>query len=215
MVAGQAGSRARRRIRGAFWVALAALAGCYTGSATPLASDERLARTGLAAGDAVALQLVSYERCRVPEPTSDDDCERPQDPRELAELLERSLAKQLGAERLRPAASPRYRLEVRVRTAEGGYPTGGAGGPGWMIGRRAQRTTGIGVDVLDAQRKALGRIEAKAYGSSGWGVLFLLNVFPIPMIENARTESEASKAMARAVAKFLEDPEPRRWVPEG
>ena len=39
--------------------ALACLAGCYTSWATPLASGERLARTGLAQGDAVASGLVA------------------------------------------------------------------------------------------------------------------------------------------------------------
>jgi hypothetical protein len=207
--------RQRRWIGIAAGLALAGQAACYTGRATPLASDERLKRTGLAPGDAVAARLISYQRCRVPDPVSQGDCETPADMRPLEAQLQRCLAEQLGAAHLGSSAAPRYLLEVRVRTAEGGFPTGGASGMGWMIGRRAQRTTGIAVEILDAQRAAFGRVEAKAYGASGWGVLFLLNVFPIPMIEDARTESAACTAMAGAVAKFLEDPEPRRWVPEG
>jgi len=84
-----------------------------------------------------------------------------------------------------------------------------------MIGRYAERTTRIDVEVLDPQHRAtLGRVSAKAYGPSGRGVLFLLGLVPIPMIENARTESAACEAMAQAVAKFLRDPEPHEWLPE-
>jgi hypothetical protein len=190
-----------------------ALAGCYTGRATSLASDERLARTGLAKGDAVQLSLVSQESCRVPDPVSEGECEAASDP-ELAARLERCLEEQLGETRLQSGAAPRYLLTLRVRTSEGGFPTGGSSGIGWMIGRYAERTTRIDVEVLDAQRSAtLGRVSAKAYGPSGRGVLFLLGFVPIPMIENAQTESAACEAMAQAVKRFLEDPEPHQWLP--
>jgi hypothetical protein len=41
-----------------------------------------------------------------------------------------------------------------------------------------------------------------------------MNLIPVPIIENARTESAACTALAEAVADFLRDPEPRQWVPE-
>jgi hypothetical protein len=85
-----------------------------------------------------------------------------------------------------------------------------------MVGRWAERTTEMEVVIREAaQDRELGRVAAKAYGSSGWGVLLLLNVLPIPMIQNAQTEATACSAMAESVATFLEDPEPHRWLPEG
>ena len=189
-------------------------AGCYSVGATPLASDERLARTGLGPGDRVASRLISYERCETADPADHGACESLPEPERFAARLERCLARRLGEARLQSGGAPRYLLEVRARNAEGGFPTGGASGLGWMIGREAQRTTDLEVEVRDARGAKLGRIEAKAYGASGWGVLFLLNLFPVPLIENARTEAAACKAMAGAVATFLEDPEPQKWLPE-
>lgn len=206
--------RARR------WIGIAGLvglAGCYTGDATPLASDERRARTGLAAGDRVETRLLAYERCAVPGPVSQSACEPAPEAEALRARLDRCLAKELGDAHLRSSAgaAPRYRLEIRVRTAEGGFPTGGASGLGVMLGRWEERTTEIDVAILEpAGSRELGRVAAKAYGPSGWGVLFLLNILPIPMIQNAQTEAAACGAMAQSVATFLEDPEPHRWLPE-
>jgi len=87
-------------------VGVVGLVGCYTGRATSLASDERLARTGLAKGDAVELSLVSQETCRVPDPVSEGECEAASDP-ELAARLERCLAAQLGETRMQSSAQPR------------------------------------------------------------------------------------------------------------
>jgi hypothetical protein len=193
---------------------IVSLAGCYTGRATSLASDERLARTGLVKGDAIEVRLVSQESCRVPDPVSEGECEAASDP-ELAARLQRCVGKQLRENPTEPRGRPRYALALRVRTSEGGFPTGGSSGLGWMIGRYAERTTRIDVEIFDAARThTLGRVSAKAYGPSGRGVLFLLGFVPIPMIENAQTESAACEAMARALAKFLRDPEPHEWLPE-
>jgi len=201
------------------------LSGCFTRDATSLANDERLARTGLAQGDRVMAHVVSYERCRVPDPVAEGDCEA-QDLDAFGARIEACLAKQLPASVLVPAGenpavgrptqgSVRYVLALRARTSEGGFPTGGNSGLGWTIGRWEERTTRIDLEVRDPARSApLGHVSAKAYGPSGRGVLFLLGIVPIPMVEDAPTEAEACKAMAKAVLKFLEDPEPQKWVPE-
>jgi hypothetical protein len=109
----------------------------------------------------------------------------------------------------------RYLIALRARTSEGGFPSGGNASLGWVIARAEERTTRIQAQVIDAARaRAPGAVSAKAYGPSGNGVLFALGFVPIPLIQDAQTEPEACKAAAKALAKFLEDPEPRKWLPE-
>lgn len=208
-------------------------AGCVTRDATSLASDERRARTGLGRGDAVALLVVApqgsdasqvqarLERCfgkrlgEAPLRSAQDAAGLraalggteggAQALRQRADLLERERA-----------VGVRYLLLASVDTREGGFPAGGAGGgPGWSIGRWEQRVTEMQVDVLDVKRAvASGRVTAKAYGPSGGGVFFFFNVLPIPLIEDAQTESSACEALGQKLARFLEDPPPHAWLPE-
>jgi hypothetical protein len=219
--------------------------GCYTGKATALASDERRFRTGLEPGDGIALWVASAERCRTSDPVSEGECEpRPVAEIEgsLRECLAleldetpvhrlgdalgappasgepEALLRWLAADELRERALHerlRYVVALRARTSEGGFPSGGNTGIGWVIARAEERTTRLRADVIDTARaRVSGSISAKAYGPSGNGVLFALALFPVPLIQDAQTEAEACKALAKQIADFLKDPEPRKWLPE-
>jgi hypothetical protein len=219
--------------------------GCYTGKATALASDERRFRTGLEPGDGIALWVAGAERCRTSDPVSEGECEpRPvaEVEEKLRECLAleldgapvqmigdalgsppasgepEALLRWLAADELRARAAEmklRYVIALRARTSEGGFPSGGNTGIGWVIARAEERTTRLRADVIDSARARVpGSISAKAYGPSGNGVLFVLALFPVPLIQDAQTEPEACKAAAKQIAEFLKDPEPRKWLPE-
>ena len=109
------------------------------------------------------------------------------------ELLDESLAR----ERLLTAHGVRYVIAVTV-TASQQWERSGDG-----VGVAKWSTSSMEAEIFDLRhRRPAGSVTARAYGSSGGGLVFLLWV-PIPYFHLSFPESRACNVLGEEIAKFL------------
>ncbi len=88
---------------------------------------------------------------------------------------------------------------------------------GWWIAREWTKVSLLSAEIVDLERASLsGKLLSTSSGTSAIGVFFLLYVIPLPPIGwSSMPERKASKALGRAIARFIASDDSVETPPSG